>query len=160
MDKLDNKTLKVILENSADSVVVTNKNGIIQYVNPAFSFITGYSSEEAIGETPRILKSGEHNQKFYKELWNTILCGNKIRVIFINKKKSGEKYYHEEIITPIKEYGEITGFVSNGRDVTELVKKNNKLEEYCKFIDTVFETLSSQISAYELLKTMKYKIGD
>ena len=155
--KLDDKVVQVIFDNAADSTVVTDKEGIIQFVNKAFTTITGYSSEEAIGKTPRILKSGEHEDSFYKEMWDKILAGNKIRVTFINKRKNGELYYHEEAITPVIEEGEIVGFVSCGRDVTELVQKNEELSEYVSFIDTVFETMSAQMAAYKLMKDIKYK---
>lgn len=158
MDRLDDKTLKIILENSADSVVVTDEQGVIEYVNSAFTDITGYSFDEAVGKTPRILKSGEHDADFYQDLWNKILSGEQARVIFTNKRKSGELYFHEEIITPIKENEQVSGFVSNGRDVTEIISKKKNLEEYCQFIDAVFETLASQTAAYKLLKDVKHKL--
>lgn len=155
--KLDDKVVQVIFDNAADSTVVTDKEGVIQFVNKAFTAITGYSSKEAIGKTPRILKSGEHGDSFYKELWDEILAGERVRVTFINKRKNGELYYHEEAITPVMEEGEVAWFVSCGRDVTELTKKNEELSEYVSFVDMVFETMSSQLAAYKLMKDVKYK---
>lgn len=157
MSKLDDKIVEVIFENSADSVVVTDKEGVIQFVNKAFIDITGYSSEEAIGKTPRILKSEKHEKEFYKDVWNIILSGQRTRVVFINQRKSGEEYYHEEIITPVMKNDEVDGFVSCGRDITELLTKRDQLEEYVKFVDTVFETMSSQMAAFKLIKDVKYK---
>lgn len=159
MSDLTYEVLKMIIENSADSIVVTDISGVIQYVNPSFTKITGYSYDEAVGQNPRILKSGFHEVSFYQELWQSILSGNKVNVIFQNKKKDGQFYYHEEIITPVYEQDQIVGFVSNGRDVTSTILQRDKMEEYCKFIDTVFETMTSQISAFKIIKSSKFKIG-
>jgi PAS domain S-box-containing protein len=159
MNELTHEILTMIVENSSDSIVVTNCNGVIQYVNKSFTDITGYSYDEAVGQTPRILKSGFHEVSFYQELWKSILDGNKTRVLFNNKKKDGQNYYHEEIIAPVYERGNLIGFVSNGRDVTEILSQKDKLEEYCKFIDTVFETMSSQMSVFKIIKSSKYIIG-
>src|SRR5581483_12197427 len=69
------ESLGQAVEQTADSVIITNKQGFIEYVNPAFEVTTGYSREDALGQTPRILKSGEHDQAFYRQLWNQILSG-------------------------------------------------------------------------------------
>ncbi len=159
MSELTHEILDMIVENSPDSIVVTDINGIIQYVNPSFTKITGYSYEDAVGKTPRILKSGFHDVDFYKDLWASILSGNKVRILFKNKNKSGEYYYHEEMISPVYENGVMSGFVSNGRDISEIMEQQNKMEEYCKFVDSVFETMSSHMSVYKIIKSTKYKIG-
>jgi PAS domain S-box-containing protein len=117
--------LSSAVEQSADSVVITDRNGVFQYVNPAFEKLTGYKKEEVEGKTPRILKSGEHPEVFYKDLWQTILSGKVFRAQFTNKKKNGEFYYEELTITPIRdENGTITHFVSTGKDITQ-----NKIAE-------------------------------
>ncbi len=108
------------VESTTDSIIITNRDGVIEYVNPAFEKITGYAKEEVIGKTPRILKSGKHDNGFYKELWSTIFSGRIFRAVFINKKKDGELYYEEKTITPVTNaQGNITHFVSCGRDITE-----------------------------------------
>ncbi|MGW8303247.1 MAG: PAS domain-containing protein, partial [Desulfobacterales bacterium] len=100
-------------ENSPDSVVVTDKNGTIEYVNPTFSDVTGYSAKEAIGQNPRILKSGNHPDSFYKDLWDTILSGKTWRGEFLNRKKNAEEFWESTSISAIKnEEGEITHFVA------------------------------------------------
>jgi PAS domain S-box-containing protein len=110
------------IEQTADWVVITDKEGMIQYVNPAFTKISGFSKEEALGKTPRILKSGHHPPplKFYETLWETILQGEVYSTTFTNKRKDGELIYEYETITPIKDKeGTITHFVSTGKEITE-----------------------------------------
>lgn len=114
------RKLSRAVEQSADAVIITDLNGIIEYVNPAFEAVTGYSSEEVVGKTPRILKSGELDEETYRVLWQTILSGNAYRGILSNRRKNGEIYYIEKSISPIRDsQGRITHFVANGRDLTE-----------------------------------------
>ena len=114
------RKLSRAVEQSADMVMITNREGIIEYVNPAFETLTGYSRQEAEGNTPRILKSGEQGPETYHELWKSILCGTVYRSILVNRKKNGELYYIEQSISPVRDTaGTITHFISNGRDLTE-----------------------------------------
>jgi PAS domain S-box-containing protein len=114
------RKLSRAVEQSADMVMITNREGIIEYVNPAFEAMTGYSRQDAEGKTPRILKSGEQGSETYQELWNAILCGTVYRSILVNRKKNGELYYIEQSISPVRDTaGSITHFISNGRDLTE-----------------------------------------
>ncbi len=111
---------KMIIENAHDAVVVTDRNGNIEYVNRTFEKITGYTLKEVIGKNPRILKSGLHDDMFYKKLWQTLLRGETWKGEFINKKKNGELYYTSANIFPLTLYGDnITHFVSIQRDITE-----------------------------------------
>ncbi len=108
------------VEQTADTVVITDEDGVITYVNPAFELTTGYRREEAVGSTPRILKSGMHDPDFYKQLWATILDGNPYRGTLRNRKKDGTLYWAEQTITPITGDGRtITHFVSVLKDMTE-----------------------------------------
>jgi len=108
------------VEQTADSIFITNREGIIEYVNPACEALTGYARDELVGQSARLLKSGRHTERFYQTLWQTILDGHTFQDIFINRKKNGELYYEEKIITPIKDAtGMITHFISAGRDITE-----------------------------------------
>ncbi len=108
------------VEQTADTVLITDRNGIIQYVNPAFEATTGYSREDALGATPRILKSGAHGEDFYRGLWGNLLKGNAFRGTLINRKKTGERYWAEQTITPVREpHGAITHFVAVMKDITE-----------------------------------------
>lgn len=116
----DLKKLSRIVEQTADHVIVTDKEGVIEYVNSAFEKLTGHTKKEVIGKTPSLLKSDHHKSKFYKNLWQTILSGKIFRGVIINRKKNGELYYEDKTITPIRdEDGNITHFVSTGKDITE-----------------------------------------
>jgi len=106
------------VEQAGHSVVITDNNGVIQYVNPAFESQTGYSRAEAIGRTPAILKSGKQSEGFYAELWETILDGEIWEADIINRRKSGELYQVRQEIAPIETAGEITHFVAIQSDVT------------------------------------------
>lgn len=121
------RKLSNAVEQTADSVVITDKKGIIEYVNPAFVETTGYNRDEALGRTPRILKSEKHNKAFYKKLWKTILSENSYQGTIINKKKNGELYVSQQTITPMKDKnGIITNFVSVLKDITELKKQQEQ----------------------------------
>ncbi len=116
----DLERFKMIIENAYDAVVVTDRNGNIEYVNRTFEEITGYTSKEVIGKNPNILKSGLHDNKFYEELWQTILRGETWKGEFVNRKKNGELYYTSANIFPLSlEGNNITHFVSIQRDITE-----------------------------------------
>lgn len=117
-----------VLKQAADSVVITDREGVIEYVNPAFETSTGYTLQEAKGHTPRLMKSGLHDQQFYERLWATILSGTPFRAVFMNRKKDGTLYYDDKTITPLKNHqGWITHFVSAGRDVTERMRAEEQL---------------------------------
>ena len=108
------------VERSADLVIITDRSGVIEYVNPAFESLTGYSRKEAVGRTPRILKSGQQSASLYRELWETILAGEVFRGVLVNRKKNGEVFYAEKTITPLRDHsGKITHFISNDRDISE-----------------------------------------
>ena len=118
---LQNEFLKLsrAVETADDSIVITDNNGVIEYVNEAFVRRTGYSANEAIGKTPAMLNSGHHPEEFFEELWRTILAGKPFHAEFLNRRKDGETYYQDETISPIvNSQGRVTNFVSTGRDVT------------------------------------------
>ncbi|MBU0631479.1 diguanylate cyclase [bacterium] len=122
--------LSKAIEMSGDSVVITDKNGVIEYVNPAFEEETGYTSESVIGKKSSILKSGRHEMAFYQAFWNLILSGKVFRGYFINKKKNGEFFDEYKAIAPIMNAkGEITNFVSTGKDMTKKIRLEKELEQ-------------------------------
>ncbi len=111
------------VEQTADCIIITDSDARIEYVNPAFEAITGFSSQEALGHTPMILKSGVHDDAFYRDLWTTILSGKVYRNTIVNRKKNGDMFYAEQTITPMRdETGKITHFVTVIKDVTDLRK--------------------------------------
>jgi len=108
------------LISAANGIVITDADGNVEWVNPAFTDLTGYSLEESIGQNPRTLKSGEHDQVFYQDLWATIKSGDVWQGEIINKKKDGSLYPEEMTITPVHDVdGKIINFVAIKQDITE-----------------------------------------
>ena len=122
------KKLSSAIEQTADIVLITDKAGLIEYVNPAFETVTGYSLGEVRGKSSNLIRSRKHDEKFYKYLWDTILKGEVFRDVIINRKKNGELYYEEKTITPLKdEQGGITHFISTGKDITERMQAQERI---------------------------------
>jgi two-component system cell cycle sensor histidine kinase/response regulator CckA len=118
------------VEQSADTVIIMDRSGVIEYVNPAFEALTGYSRQEAIGQTLGILKSEQQAGELYEEMWNTVLSGNVFRGIVMNRKKNGETLIIEKALTPLRDgQGEITHFISTDRDITERRKLESDLRQ-------------------------------
>jgi PAS domain S-box-containing protein len=108
------------IEQSADTIVITDADGAILYANPGFERITGYSRKDAVGQNPRVLKSGRHDKEFYKELWDTIKSGRVWEGRFVNKKRDGSLYEELATISPVRDSsGAIVNFVAVKRDITK-----------------------------------------
>ena len=119
-DEIHLRKLSVAVEQNPASIMITDLNGIIEYVNPHFTALTGYTREEAVGQTPRILTSGETSNEAYRELWQTILAGGEWRGEFHNRKKNGELYWEEALIAPIRDdAGTITHFIAIKENISE-----------------------------------------
>jgi sigma-B regulation protein RsbU (phosphoserine phosphatase) len=115
------------VEQTADHIVITDKSGRIEYVNPSFMGLTGYTREEVCGRTPRLLKSGKQDPLTYDAMWETLLAGEVFRGTIVNRKKSGQWYSSRQTITPMKDSsGNITHFVSVGRDLGEQEKAEER----------------------------------
>ncbi len=111
------------LQSAANAIVITDRDGKIIFINQAFSQLTGYSQEEAIGKTPNILKSGSHSFSFYQDLWKTILSGEVWKGELENKRKDGSFYAEEMTITPVRQaHAEISHFIAIKQDITERKK--------------------------------------
>ncbi|MFW5821544.1 MAG: PAS domain S-box protein, partial [Bacteroidota bacterium] len=118
------------VENTPVSIVITDDNGIIEYVNPHFTILTGYSPEEAIGKNPNLLQSGWHSKEFYDNLWSTIKRGQIWYGEFLNKKKDNSTYWEKANISSISnENGEITHFVAIKEDITHMKKMVEDLQK-------------------------------
>ena len=140
------RKLSTAVEKAADMIVITDKGGVIEYVNPAFETVTGYAREEAVGKTPRILKSGIHNKEFYRELWDTILSGNIYRNVFVNRKKNGELYYDECTITPMRnQQNVITHFIATAKVITDRILAENALRESEERMRTITQMAANAI---------------
>jgi PAS domain S-box-containing protein len=143
-DMIAESCLATAVNQSADAVVITDTNGKIQYVNPAFTLMTGYSGEEALGQNPRILRSGQHSPEFYENLWRTIRSGRTWRGEVINRRKDGSFYPEEMQITPVlQSNGEIVSYIAIKRDVTD----RRTADEAQKFLAAVVESSDDAIIA-------------
>ncbi|MEW8342601.1 MAG: EAL domain-containing protein [Candidatus Thiodiazotropha taylori] len=131
---LPRRLLSQALEQTADIVLITDNKGVIQYVNPAFEQSTGYPSNEVVGARPALLRSGFHDKGFYNQLWSTIASGQVFRGVVVNQRKDGSHYHEEKTITPLfGQSGEITHYVSTGKDVTDRVRVQQQLHELAYF---------------------------
>ena len=118
------------LKAAANAVVITDGNGNIRWVNPAFTHLTGYAAEEAIGQNPRILKSGKHDKAFYKNLWGTILAGRVWHGEIVNRRKDGTCYTEEMTITPVQDpESHVLHFIAVKQDITLRKEMEEKLRE-------------------------------
>jgi diguanylate cyclase (GGDEF)-like protein/PAS domain S-box-containing protein len=145
------RKLSSAVEEIADSVLITNPEGIIEYVNPAFTSTTGFAREEVVGQTPRLLKSGKQGPGFYQKMWQTILAGDAFSDVFINRRKDGGLYYEEKTITPLKDAnGRVTHFVSTGKDVTERTQIQERLQ-YIAQHDALTD-LPNRVLLFDVLK--------
>ncbi|MCB9768125.1 MAG: PAS domain S-box protein [Candidatus Omnitrophica bacterium] len=130
--EIENERERLIsaIEQAAECIVITDKEGSIQYVNPVFEKTTGYSREEVIGQNPRVLKSGRHDGPFYEKLWETISSGETWTGRMVNKKKDGAFYTEEASISPVyNSSGEISSFVAVKRDITQELALEEQLHQ-------------------------------
>ena len=150
----DLRKLGRALEQSPTSVIITSIDGIIEYVNPKFEEVSGYSAAEAIGQNPRILKSGDKTPEDYKKMWSTLMSGKEWRGAFHNKRKDGSIYWESASISPLRdEAGKITHFIAVKEDVTA----QKRAEEQLRMNATVFDTTSEGImvtDADNIIKTV------
>jgi PAS domain S-box-containing protein len=155
------RLLSQAIEQTPTAVVITDCEGTIEYVNPYFSKVTGYAAEEAIGQNPRILKSGWHPPEFYSELWKTILAGSIWRGEFRNKGKNGELYWENMSISPVKNAaGRITHFVAVKENITERKWAEEELHRWNRELESKVEERTRQLlaSQEELVRQEKLAI--
>src|SRR5919198_5220623 len=125
------KKLSSAVEQTADVVFITDRTGVIEYVNPAFELTTGFAPVEALGRTPRILKSGQMPPEYYQQLWETILAGQAFRAQTVNRNRDGALIVADQTITPMKDHeGRITHFVSVLKDMTERIRLQERAIEH------------------------------
>lgn len=158
------------LEHSADAIVITDADANIQYVNPAFERMTGYSRGEVIGQNPRILKSGKHGPDFYKDMWDTITRGDVWTGRITNRRKDGSLYLERCTISSVRDgSGRIVNYVAVKRDITERVALEERLRQSQKMeavgqlaggIAHDFNNILTAISGYSDLLLRNLKDGD
>jgi len=135
--------LQSSVEAAALGVVVTDREGRIVWTNPAFTRMTGYGAGEVRGENPRILRSGEHDEAFYEELWETILAGETWEGELVNRRKDGSLYRERQSIVPVRHRSdEITHFIALKADVTEEMEREERLRESETRYRTLVETMA------------------
>ena len=141
------RKLSRAVEQSAHSIVITDVEGIIEYVNPAFCELTGYNSEEVIGQNTRILKSGKYHEAFYKVMWKMLTSGKLWKGEMINKKKNGEFYWELVTISPVKDTnGTTTHYVAIKEDISERKKMEEQLREAYQIIKSQKERMEGELS--------------
>ncbi len=157
------RKLSSAIEQSPASVVITDTNGKIEYVNPRFCDLTGYSADEAIGSTPRILKApGVHPPEFYADLWKTITSGNRWHGEICNRKKDGTLFWESAFISPIiDEQGKIQNYLGIKEDITEKKKLVTELEDAKKAAEEATEAKSNFLAnmSHEIRTPMNAIIG-
>ncbi len=142
----DLRKLSMAVEQSPATVLITDLSGNIEYVNPKFTELTGYSYHEAIGQSPNMLNSGRHSKEFYEELWSTILAGNTWQGEFQNRKKNGELYWENATVSPLtNEDGETTHFIAVKEDITARKFAEQELVESELRYRTLFEELKDAV---------------
>ncbi|HKJ71904.1 MAG TPA: diguanylate cyclase, partial [Gammaproteobacteria bacterium] len=125
----EREQLSRVVEQTTDIVFITNPEGTIEYVNPGFETVTGYGRDEAVGRTPRILKSDQHPPTFYAGVWAAITAGRPYHGVFVNRRRDGSLYHEEKAITPMRnDQGRITHFVSTGKDISAHIQYQEQIQ--------------------------------
>ena len=148
------RKLSTAVEQSANSVVITDVNGIIEYVNPKFTAVSGYSREEAIGQNPRILKSDKQPDSYYVDMWKTISSGKEWQGEFCNITKQGRTFWELCSIAPIKDdTGTITNYVAIKEDIT-----GRKLHEEQLYYQANFDVLTGLPNRHYFQKHLELQL--
>ena len=165
LEEEEKKRLSGAVEHAVEGVVITDLKGDIQYVNPAFQLITGHTKQEVMGKNPSIIKSGIHDENFYKEMWACILSGNTWKSEYVNKRKNGSLYNAYASISPIKNRkGKIINFVGVSIDITEskrsqeaIASKVEELSRSHKMLEQFAADVSLKIDSFTQLLEKQFK---
>ena len=143
----ESRKLLQAVEQASVTIFITDRDGLIEYVNPSFTRVTGYSRHEAIGQNPRILKSGETPAATYQDLWSTICAGKVWQDVLLNRRKDGAMIWEDTSISPItNEQGVITHFVSVKEDVTEKIRVQQNLVDHQVHLEKLVEERTAELS--------------
>lgn len=154
------RKLSRAVEYSPSSIVITDKSGKIEYVNPRFTMITGYTADEAIGQSPRIVKSGKQSTELYKELWNTITSGKEWRGELCNRKKNGELYWESVSISSVTNGGcKIVNYVAVKEDITERKKMEEAIRRHNEELEILVEERTAHIMELERQRVENEKLA-
>jgi PAS domain S-box-containing protein len=126
----ERERLRLAIEQVGEMIVITDPTGTIDYVNPAFERVTGYSRGEVIGRNPRMLKSGQQDDAFYRQLWSTIAAGGTFSGRLVNRRKDGKLFTEEATISPVRDSaGRIVNYVAVKRDITEHLRLASQVQQ-------------------------------
>ena len=152
--------LSQAVEQAGDIIFIANREGVIEYVNPAFETVTGYAKEEALGKTPRLLQSGMMPVDYYRRLWNTILAGETFRAEVIDRKKNGELFHYDQTVSPLKDsQGRITHFISTGKDATERKRAEQEIRLLLELTQIIAEAENFDSALSVSLRTVCENTG-
>lgn len=147
----ENQHLRRAIEQSPVSVVITDREGNIEFVNEAFTEVTGYSMEEAIGNNPRILQSEVHSQRFYQQMWETLSKGEVWSGEICNRKKNGELFWEQAAISPVPdEHGTITHYVAVKEDITERKQTDQILRENEEYMRQIMNCIQTGVMVIDI----------
>lgn len=134
------------INQTADAIVITDKNGIIEYVNPAFEHMSGFNKVDVIGKTPQSIENFVYDRTFYKDLWSTLLNGKAYKTEMLNVKKTGEQFWTQYTVTPIKdEFDNLTHFVTVIKDISEIKANKERVNRLNMARDIQRHLLASDI---------------
>ena len=142
------RKLSLAIEQSPSSVVITDAQGAIEYVNKSFVAVTGYSRNEVVGQNPRLLHSGQTPQATYEQMWTTLLAGNVWQGEFVNRKKNGDLYWEHALISPVRQPdGHLTHYLAIKEDITEKRRLAEELEIYRQHLETLVQERTADLEA-------------
>lgn len=145
------RKFSLAVEQSANAVVITDKDSTIEYVNQRFTEMTGYTRDDVIGKTPRMLNSGQTSKDVYVQLWDSLIKGKSWSGEFINLRKNGEKYFESAVITPLRDKdGSVTHFVAIKEDITEKKQVERELSNHRQHLEELVKSRTVELEAAKL----------
>jgi PAS domain S-box-containing protein/putative nucleotidyltransferase with HDIG domain len=140
------------LEVAANAIVIASHDGVIEWVNPAFTTLTGYHADEAVGNSTRLLRSGVHDARFYQQLWGTILSGQAWHGTLVNRRKDGSLYDEEQTITPVRDQsGAVIRFIAIKQDISERRRHERALQQANQALSEAYDaTITGWSQALDL----------
>lgn len=158
------RLLTTALDAAANGIFITDRDGVIKWCNPAFLKMTGFTAEEVIGKSPRMIRSEQQDDYFYRDLWDTILAGRVWRGELINRRRDGSQYPEEETITPVlDENGEISHFIAIKQDITERKKWEDELKQRnleLVALHTISAAVSRTLDLGAILDILRLSLSD